>query len=496
MLTRVDAGTTVPFYGRLAKWLGIEVHAEARNEYKSFVQPYIDEALTAPQRENHTQLLNDLNDNLMTYIARNRFPDVVGQGGLDKVKKLSQTGPYTASQAVKEGLLNGTCYRQDILDSVLEKESGGDDERVIKGFYHYAKVMERAVEKATRDVMEIGVVYLMGTIGEPGEFGTAAVVRGLKEAGEDPNIGAVVLRVDTGGGGVVESDTIWGAVRDLREKKGKVVVASFGNASASGGYLVSTHADAILAAPSTITGSIGVASLRPTFLTSFFNRFHVTLDSIFTGSRAHDMTHKLSEDELKRHSAAVDEMYADFKNRVCSGRGVSPAVIESIAGGRVMTGLTAFALHAPPEVVDGIRGLKTAAEVAGEVDKVQRNKIMELDEKAKAGDASVEAATGVAVLGEDQDTSPFAPPQAVTSSSPGAKAEAMEPENASAPAGTGESPGAEANPAEAERVAAVKAVTTVPGVYTFTPGKYGRGLVDGIGGIRDAAVYACELFVS
>lgn len=72
-------------------------------------------------------------------------------------------------------------------------------------------------------------------------FGTAAVIRGLKEAGEDDTIGAVVLRIDSGGGGVVESDSIWAAVRDLREKHGKVVVASFGNASASGGYLVSTR---------------------------------------------------------------------------------------------------------------------------------------------------------------------------------------------------------------------------------------------------------------
>lgn len=73
------------------------------------------------------------------------------------------------------------------------------------------------------------------------------MVRGLKEAAEDDEIGAVVLRLDTGGGGVIESDTIWSAVKDLREK-GKTVVASFGNASASGGYLVSTHADAIIAA--------------------------------------------------------------------------------------------------------------------------------------------------------------------------------------------------------------------------------------------------------
>jgi hypothetical protein len=127
------------------------------------VQPYIDEALTAPQRENHTQLLTDLNDNLMTYIARNRFPDSPGQAGRDKVKAMSQTGPYTASQAVKNGLLSGTCYRQDVIDSVVKAEDGGDEDRKIKGFYHYAKTMERAADKSERETMDIGVVYLQGT---------------------------------------------------------------------------------------------------------------------------------------------------------------------------------------------------------------------------------------------------------------------------------------------------------------------------------------------
>lgn len=77
-------------------------------------------------------------------------------------------------------------------------------------------------------------------------FGTSAIVQGLKEAGDDNTVGTVVLRIDSGGGGVIESDTIWGAVRDLRSK-GKVVIASFGNAAASGGYLIATHADSIFA---------------------------------------------------------------------------------------------------------------------------------------------------------------------------------------------------------------------------------------------------------
>lgn len=72
-------------------------------------------------------------------------------------------------------------------------------------------------------------------------------MRGLRQAGEDDKIGCVVLRIDSGGGGVVDSDSIDQAVRDLREKKGKVVISSFSNAAASGGYLAACHTDAILA---------------------------------------------------------------------------------------------------------------------------------------------------------------------------------------------------------------------------------------------------------
>ena len=74
-----------------------------------------------------------------------------------------------------------------------------------------------------------------------GDFDAGSVVRGLRQAGEDDDIGCVVLRIDSGGGGVVDSDSIDQAVRDLREKKGKVVIASFSNAAASGGYLAACH---------------------------------------------------------------------------------------------------------------------------------------------------------------------------------------------------------------------------------------------------------------
>ncbi|KAK4048134.1 hypothetical protein OIV83_005004 [Microbotryomycetes sp. JL201] len=573
----VGMGSTTPFFGKLAKWLGIDVHAEARNEYKSFVQPYIDEAFTQPQKDNQVELINDLNNNLLTYIARNRFPSSTTSESLERVKNLTKRGPFTATEAIENGLIDGTCYRQDVVDSVLdvepalvtpsspvayqtERSQQPQSDRKLMGLYHYSKVMEKAVEKHIKDAMEIGVVYLMGTIGDAGEFGTAAVVKGLKEAGEDDTIGAVVLRIDSGGGGVIESDTIWGAIRDLREKHGKTVVASFGNASASGGYLVSTHADAIIAAPSTVTGSIGVAAIRPTLLQSFFDRLHITLDSYFTGSRSQDVTHKLTGADLERHRRHVDEMYEDFKGRVMDGRGIHQDLMDLVAGGRVMTGLKAFELTAPPELIQQIKGLEDDVKGVG-----SNATLNTLQQSPSESNATV-------AMSPDQETSPYAPPETNDSNlndvasknlpvSPVAPVTAADvlPDSAeqhaqqalatatdeelarpgsssvqrkNKPGGTGvvqkkqkdvsavfaadstnvvdsaataapsltESDQGEREQSDAGTGTLADAIAkpagASSGVYEIKLGPFGRGLIDGIGGIRDAAVYACEIFIS
>lgn len=446
MLIRPLTGSTTPFFGRLARWLGIEVHAEARNEYKSFISPvrlvawppfthlgkpshartrlqYTREEFTEPQRENHSELINDLNDNLLTYIGRNRFPEKGGQGSLDHVRALTKVGPFTARTAVESGLVNGTCYRQDVLDSVMEEDVGGDPEVKLMGFYHYHKVLERAVEKYMKDAVEVGVVYLLGGIGDAGE----CVAPPPPPSGPTGSLTCTARwqvrhglgRPRTQGGGrgrhnwrrrpphrqrrrrrrrfghdlgsgarparkVRQDDRcqLWQRERERRVLGVDACVLSL----RLSGCTPDTVADAgrgfcrygchsrgscvsgcariwrpwltvrVLLAASTITGrcaalpcrhdgtslrltlllalpdSIGVASLRPTFLQSFFDRFHVTLESFFTGSRAQDPTHSLTPAELERHARSVDDMYDDFKRRVCDGREISPDVIEGIAG--------------------------------------------------------------------------------------------------------------------------------------------------------------------
>jgi hypothetical protein len=160
--------------------------AEARNEYKSFVAPFIADSLSAEQKANQVSYMEDLNSNLLRYIGRNRFPNLPPTERLAKIKALSLIGPFTAGEATKHGLLNGVSYRQDLLDSILLPAQGGKDTRKLKGFAHYAETMQRYRLKNVTEYMDVGVVYLLGSIGDAGEFGTSAVVRGLREAGKDP----------------------------------------------------------------------------------------------------------------------------------------------------------------------------------------------------------------------------------------------------------------------------------------------------------------------
>lgn len=360
----------------------------------------------------------------MKYIAGNRGI----AGGVEALKETVRDGPFLASEAVQKGLVTGTAYKQDVLASIFDDANGGDPERKLKGMYHYSKTMERLVD-ASHEIpkMDVGVVYLQGAIeAGPAEFGAASVIRGLKEAGEDDDIGAVVLRIDSGGGGVVESDSVWRAVRELQNKHGKIVLASFGNAAASGAYLASTHADAIFAAPSTITGSIGVAMARPELTPAFFEHIKVTLDSVDTGNRSTDITHAPSEREVARTAAHVDEMYDAFKAMVSEGREIHPEVVELLAGGRVMTGLKAFSLVAPEELM----------------------KTLETEWPLTNADLT-------------------------------ALDEALAPSQQQSAQGSDEGKKAPLSAAVDEAL-----------------GPMGRGLIDGIGGIREAAICAAEMYLS
>ena len=166
-----------------------------------------------------------------------------------------------------------------------------------------------------------------------------------------------MLRVNSPGGSYVASDTIWREVVRAREA-GKPVVVSMGDVAASGGYFISMAADAIVAQPGTVTGSIGVLSGKPV-LADLLGRAGVTTDSVVEGAHSAMFTtsRPFSDDEWALVNSWLDHIYADFTGKVAAGRGLTAERVHELARGRVWTGADALANG----LVDELGGLDAAS---------------------------------------------------------------------------------------------------------------------------------------
>ncbi|KAG0265543.1 hypothetical protein DFQ27_000550 [Actinomortierella ambigua] len=359
-LPLVGLSSQVPFFKTLLSRVGIVVRAEARKEYKSMVSPFTETELPLPQKQNLFDLIKGLNWQILQEIAKSRRNQLGGLDPLDKLSHLTQIGPFMASEAKDEGLVDGLLYKRDCGKMV---ENNG-----AFGMAHYMRVKAKeekdALAKSGKPSTVVGLVYLIGGIKRGGgDFGANSVVKAIREAANDKTVDAVVLRIDSGGGDVVASDTIGDAIQWCQDEKRKPVIVSFGNTSASGGYFVSTHATTIVAQPTTITGSIGVASLRPWFTPEFFKMIGVSVEQFFTGSSDNSVLNDLEGAALARYKRQVTALYDDFVKRVAEGRKMTIEQVEGVAGGRVMNGKEAMKAG----LVDVMGGIHDACMLASQI---------------------------------------------------------------------------------------------------------------------------------
>ncbi len=173
---------------------------------------------------------------------------------------------------------------------------------------------------------------------------------------EDPDIAAIVLRIDSPGGSALASELIWRALSRAREK-GKPVIASFSDVAASGGYYVASAADAIVSDPGTLTGSIGVFALRPA-VAGLLEKLEIGVDSLTRGVHADFLVagEKMSPEAHARLQSSVLDTYQLFLKRVSDGRKMPTEKVDAIAQGRVWTGKQALDVG----LVDELGGLYTA----------------------------------------------------------------------------------------------------------------------------------------
>lgn len=400
------------FFAGAFEKVGINVQVTRAGKYKSAVEPFTRREMSAENREEVRELLQDLWDSLLGEIAASR-----GVTAAQVQAVVDQEGLIRAAEALGAKLIDRTAYRDEIYDALKAKTGRAGSEKPFKqvSLPNYARHLKPAsalpaprpvegVEPGSGKAGRIAIVYAEGEIvdgeGSPDEIGGARLSRELRKLRQDKGVRAVVLRVNSPGGSAASSEVVQREVRLLRREK--PVVVSMGSYAASGGYWISAYADRIFAEPTTITGSIGVFGMQFD-VQRLADTIGVSFDRVKTGRFADAMTvsRPKTPEEMAVLQRMVDWIYGEFLAKVAEGRNLPPEKVAAIAQGRVWSGQDALE-HG---LVDELGGLDAAlAYAAGKaglgadyrVVEIPRERelveaIQELIEKAVPGAARVSA---------------------------------------------------------------------------------------------------------
>ena len=343
--------------------LGVRMEVGARHEYKSAAEQLTEQGFSGPSREATERIARSVTEQLVTAVAeRTAIPS-------DKAGELVNGGPYLADQALAAGLVDALGYRDEVYAAV-RKQVGNDPVLLYLGRYHRSKELASRAKQLTAPRQDVvAMIQATGAIrrGRNGRspltgnaMGSDSITAALRAATADQRVKAIVLRVNSPGGSYVASDAIWREVVRARNA-GKPVVVSMSDVAASGGYFISMAADAILAQPGTVTGSIGVISGKPV-VSDMLGKAGVTTDSIVLGEHAamFSTSKPFTSDDWQLVDAWLDRIYADFTGKVAAGRGLSAERVHELARGRVWTGADAL----EHKLVDDLGGVEEAAEIA------------------------------------------------------------------------------------------------------------------------------------
>ena len=345
------------FYKGMFELLDVEVLGDRRREYKNAFNAYTERRYTPAHEEAIRTLLEDFVEQMQAGIAEGRGV------GVDDVAGWIRGGPYLGADAAEQGIVDHLGYKDEVVAAA--KVQAGDGAELL-----FLEAYADRIDPLPVSDKKIALVYGVGAVsrGPSGRdaltgsesMGSETVSRALAAAAADEDVVAIVFRVDSPGGSAVASDTIWREAVRAREA-GKPVIVSMGNVAASGGYYVAAGATKIVAQPGTITGSIGVFAGKPN-LRKLWNKAGVTFDTVSTSDNAlaYSTVHGYDERGWQSLQVSLDQIYADFKDRVARGRGLTHAEVEAVAKGRVWSGVRAKAAG----LVDTLGGLDTAVDIA------------------------------------------------------------------------------------------------------------------------------------
>lgn len=346
----------VTFYRGLLDNLKIEPQFVQFKEYKSAAEPFINRKMSAPMREALGAVLGEIQERFVAQVAARR--------GLapESVKEMLGKEPLLSTRAALERkLLDAQGYRDEVEAALaggpVKKAKLASVARYLKALPDEPRAGAVALVYATGPI--VAGALPDGLLGGEEIIDGQKLARTLREAAEDDQIKAIVLRVDSPGGSAVGSDYVWREIERIKEKK--PVVVSMSDVAGSGGYWIAMGASSIVAQPATITGSIGVVFGHFNVL-PLLNWAGADVDTLKFGDHADLFSpyHALAPEQLRIVTAFVGQSYEDFVGRVARGRGMSYEQAEPLAHGRIWSGAQARERR----LVDELGGLQAALRIA------------------------------------------------------------------------------------------------------------------------------------
>ena len=351
------AGASAMFLRGLFDKVNAVPQIAKRSDFKSAADMYMEKDYTGPDRVQTTALLQSWYDNAVASAAAAR--------GVDAKAFTAdlQASPQFADVALRDKLVDKLGY-DDEAKEAAKTRAGGDGVKTVT-LASYWKTTRDANEFGSNGriaLIEASGEIVDGTLGHGGLMGSDDVIAGddlsnaIRLATADKSVKAILLRIDSPGGSVTASDQILDAVKKA-QAAGKPVVISMGALAASGGYYVSCAADKIVAEPGTLTGSIGVLTGKVSIGKSL-NMIGVGADEIGVGKNAlfNSSISPYTPEQWAALNAQADAIYADFTQKVASGRKLPLSQVQEIAKGRVWTGADAKSRG----LVDQLGGFWTA----------------------------------------------------------------------------------------------------------------------------------------
>ncbi|MBR3793742.1 MAG: signal peptide peptidase SppA [Alistipes sp.] len=350
------------FYKGLIDKLGVDIDVLRPTvcKYKSAVEPYILTEMSAANRQQMQELVDQMWAVVVDAVSASR-----GISAEELNRLADEMAVVLPQQALEHKMIDGVKYA-DQMETLFEEEYDIDEPAYVS-LSEYASGL--TVDTKRLSAPKVAIVYANGQVmdgeGSDDNIYGYTLSRTLREVAEDDDVKAVVVRVNSPGGSALASDIIWREMENLKAEK--PIIVSMGEYAASGGYYISAPADAIVADRSTLTGSIGVFGILPSFGDALKDKLGVTVDGVKTNRNAGMGTgfEALNSTQYTAMMQSVDRVYERFTSIVAEGRNLTIDRVLEIAEGRVWSGVEAQKIG----LVDTCGGLTAALAIA--VDKAE-----------------------------------------------------------------------------------------------------------------------------